>query len=48
MDLTETGDINKVPRIHRILLYRIQNIPGKNTQKNYAKKIFMTQVTMMV
>ena len=21
---------------------------GKNTQKNYAKKIFMTQITMMV
>ena len=26
----------------------IFRIGGKNTQKNYTKKIFMTQITMMV
>ena len=31
-------------------LTKAENIKrgGKNTQKNYTKKIFMTQVTMMV
>ena len=27
---------------------KILRIDGKNTQKNYTKKIFMTQITMMV
>ena len=28
--------------------YKILRRGGKNTQKNYTKKIFMTQITMMV
>jgi len=36
MDLTEAEDIKILRR------------GGKNTQKNYTKKIFMTQITMMV
>ena len=32
-------DLTKAERLRR---------GGKNTQKNYAKKIFMTQITMMV
>ena len=41
MDLTEAEDIKK----------RWSGVPlpsPKNTQKNYTKKIFMTQITMMV
>ena len=37
MDLTEGEDIEKILRKD-----------GKNTQKNYIKKIFMTQITTMV
>ena len=37
MDITEAEDIKK----NIFLIY-------KNKQKNYTKKIFMTQVTMMV
>ena len=36
MDLTEAEDIKILRR------------GGKNIQKNYTKKIFMTQITMMV
>ena len=41
MDLTEAEDIKK----------RWSGVPlpsPKNTQKNYTKKIFMTQITTMV
>ena len=43
-DLTEAEDIKKVlpPLATKILR------GGKNTQKNYTKKIFMTQITTMV
>ena len=37
MDLTEGEDIEKILRKD-----------GKNTQKNYTKKIFMTQIITMV
>ena len=37
MDLTEAEDMKILRRYC-----------GKNTQKNYTKKIFMTQITMMV
>ena len=36
---TEANDIKKQKILRR---------GGKNTQKNYLKKIFMTQITMMV
>ena len=29
-------------------LTEAEDLSGKNTQKNYTKKIFMTQITMMV
>ena len=29
-------------------IYRLLRRGGKNTQKNYTKKIFMTQIIMMV
>ena len=42
MDLTEAEDIkNTQKNIHRRTIQ-------KNTQKNYSKKIFMTQITTMV
>ena len=31
-----------------IMKQKILRRGGKNTQKNYTKKIFMTQITMMV
>ena len=31
-----------------IKMQKILRRGGKNTQKNYTKKIFMTQITMMV
>ena len=37
MDLTESEDVKKILRRG-----------GKNTQKNYTKKIFLTQITIMV
>ena len=37
VDLTEAEDIKKILRRS-----------GKNTQKNYTKWIFLTQITMMV
>ena len=40
MDLTEAEDIQKRWQKYTEL--------GKNTQKNYTKKIFMTQIIMMV
>ena len=39
MDLTEAEDIKKRWQLRR---------GGKNTQKNCTKKIFMTQIIMMV
>ena len=43
MDLTEAEDIKKRWQKQKIL-----RRGGKNTQKNYTKKIFMTQITMMM
>ena len=43
MDLTETEDIKK-----RWQVYTIEELYRRSIQKNYTKKIFMTQIITMV
>ena len=37
-----------IKEINVMKMQKILRRGGKNTQKNYTKKIFMTQITMMV
>ena len=46
MDLTEAEDIKKKWQEYTEELYKKES--GKNTQKNCTKKIFTTQIIMMV
>ena len=54
MNLTEAEDIQKRWQEYTEKLYKkdlkqkIFRRGGKNTQKNYTKKILMTQITVMV
>ena len=40
--------VEKAGDTHYVTVAKLHFIWGKNTQKNYTEKTFMTQITMMV